>query len=65
MQQVWSEYPKSIAMMKVMPGVRLNIANINVAEVKVMPSAYMFINKLPLKYYMTILVFLIKSKDPF
>jgi len=38
-QQVWSEYPKNNAMMKVMPGVRLNIANINVAEVKVMPSA--------------------------
>lgn len=50
MQQVYcSEYPKNIAMMKVMPGVRLNIANINVDEVKVMPSANIFINKLPLK----------------
>jgi len=45
-------------MTKVMPGVRLNIASINVAEVKTMPSAYRFINKLPLKYYVTsILVF--------
>lgn len=44
------EYREDMAMMKVVPGIMLSMANINVAEVKARPSATRFRNKLPLAH---------------